>query len=258
MSRARPTIRLFMSLPITVIATKIVAIPSRIRATPPNVSPNVDSWPFSAPITGLVIGLMKSKPFRLMSPVANNGETSQWEIFSRMPNIISSGRKMNTASKLKKSWIVALAKARLNSSLQRMWPRLTRVLVTVVPMLAPITIGIAVSTGRPPATKPTIIEVTVLDDWISAVATKPIIKPATGCEANSNRTFAWSPVAHLNPLPTIATASSSKYSMKAKFAQRSQRVVAEIGAAVVVAWFIIVFSIDLFITSSVCCWICAR
>ncbi|EPP19881.1 hypothetical protein L910_2628 [Vibrio fluvialis PG41] len=41
--------------------------------------------------------------------------------------------------------------------------------------------------------------------------------------------------------------------MKAKFAQRSQRVVAEIGAAVVVAWFIIVFSIDLFITSSVCC-----
>ncbi|WP_417870411.1 hypothetical protein [Vibrio furnissii] len=33
--------------------------------------------------------------------------------------------------------------------------------------------------------------------------------------------------------------------MKAKFAQRSHRVVDEIGAAVVVAWFIIVFSIDL-------------
>ncbi|CAH8204802.1 conserved hypothetical protein [Vibrio aestuarianus] len=37
--------------------------------------------------------------------------------------------------------------------------------------------------------------------------------------------------------------------MNAKFAQRNQRVVLEIGAAVVVAWLIIIFSIDLFITS---------
>ncbi len=51
-------------------------------------------------------------------------------------------------------------------------------------------------------------------------------------------------VAHLKPLPTIATARSSKYSMKAKFAQRRPFVVSEIGAAGEVAWFIIIFSVD--------------
>ncbi|EXJ42941.1 hypothetical protein D049_2971 [Vibrio parahaemolyticus VPTS-2010] len=41
------------------------------------VSPNVDSGSLIAETTGLVIGLMKSKPFMLMSPVFNSGETNQ-------------------------------------------------------------------------------------------------------------------------------------------------------------------------------------
>ncbi|CSA26628.1 Uncharacterised protein [Vibrio cholerae] len=146
------------------MATKMVAIPNTISATPPKVLPNTESWVSRPVMTGLVIGLIKSKPFMLISPVASRGETSQCETFSKIPNIISRGRKISTARRLKKSWMVALAKARRNSSLQRIWPRLTRVLVTVVPILAPITIGIAVSTGNPPATRPTIIEVTVLED----------------------------------------------------------------------------------------------
>ena len=48
-----------VSLPITVIATKIVAIPKTISMMPPTVSPNVESGSLIAPTTGFVIGLMK-------------------------------------------------------------------------------------------------------------------------------------------------------------------------------------------------------
>ena len=70
---------------------------------------------------------------------------------------------MATAKMLKLSCTVAAEKARRNSSGSFIWPRLTMVLVSEVPMLAPITIGMAMLTGRPPATMPTIIEVTVLE-----------------------------------------------------------------------------------------------
>ena len=85
-------------------------------------------------------------------------------------------------------------------------PRLTKVLVTVVPMFAPMSIGMAVAIGRPPAHRPTMIEVTVLEDWISAVASRPIIKATSGFEAKENSSSAWPPVAILNPLPTTLTA----------------------------------------------------
>lgn len=70
---------------------------------------------------------------------------------------------MATARMLKLSCTVAAAKARRNSSPLRTWPKLTNVLVNEVPIFAPITIGIAMLKGKPPATIPTIIEVTVLE-----------------------------------------------------------------------------------------------
>ena len=59
---------------------------------------------------------------------------------------------------------VAAANARSNSSSLPTWPRLTMVFVIVVPMLAPMIIGTAVETGSPPATRPTMIDETVLED----------------------------------------------------------------------------------------------
>ena len=51
------------------------------------------------------------------------------------------------------------------------------VLVRDVPMLAPMINGIAIGMGSPPATIPTMMDVTVLELWISAVAATPIIRP---------------------------------------------------------------------------------
>jgi hypothetical protein len=77
-------------------------------------------------------------------------------------------------------------------------------------MLAPIIMGIAILTGRPPATKPTIIEVTVLEDWTSAVASVPTINPIKGLVAKAKRLAAPSepPVTHLKPVPIVPTARS--------------------------------------------------
>ena len=55
----------------------------------------------------------------------------------------SSGSKIATAITLKKSCMVAAVNASRNSSLRRTEPRATMVLVTVVPMLAPMIIGTA-------------------------------------------------------------------------------------------------------------------
>ena len=53
----------------------------------------------------------------------------------------------------------------LNSSLFCIWVKETMVLVTLVPMFAPMIIGIAVFTGTLAATSPTMIEVEVEEDW---------------------------------------------------------------------------------------------
>ena len=52
----------------------------------------------------------------------------------------------------------------LNSSLSCIWVKETMVLVTLVPMFAPIIIGIAVFTGTLAATSPTMMEVEVEED----------------------------------------------------------------------------------------------
>ena len=60
----------------------------------------------------------------------------------------SKGRNMITDSQLNMSWTTAPAKARRNSFRSAACARETMVLVTDVPMLAPITIGIAGSTCK--------------------------------------------------------------------------------------------------------------
>jgi hypothetical protein len=70
--------------------------------------------------------------------------------------------------------------------------------------------GTAILTGKPPATSPTIIDVTVLEDWISAVATMPITSPVIGLLAKLNSSFAVSPADSSNPLPIVATAINKR------------------------------------------------
>ena len=127
-------------------------------------------------------------------------------------NATSIGRKMTMPIRLNQSCTVAAANARLNSSARPMWPRLTRVLVTVVPMLAPITIGIATPTGRPPATRPTMIDVTVLDDCTRAVVRVPRSTPTKGfvAKAKSRSAPACPPTARRKPSPTTPTATRSR------------------------------------------------
>ena len=88
---------------------------------------------------------------------------------------------MSTAKILKKSCTVAPANARENSFLRPMWPIDTIVLVTVVPIFAPITIGMAFAIERlPPATRPTTMDVVEEEDWIIEVARIPMNRPTIG------------------------------------------------------------------------------
>ncbi len=74
-------------------------------------------------------------------------------------------------------------------------------MVTEVPILAPMIMGMALLTFRtPPPTKPTTIAVVDEEDWIKEVARIPINKPATGLEVVAIRASA-------NPLPNIFKAS---------------------------------------------------
>ena len=53
----------------------------------------------------------------------------------------------------------------MNSSLSCICVKETMVLVTLVPMLAPMIMGMAVLTGTSAATRPTMMEVEVEEDW---------------------------------------------------------------------------------------------
>ena len=107
-------------------------------------------------------------------------------------------------SRLKKSCIVAPAKARWNSVRRFMEVMATMVLVTVVPMLAPMMMGTAlVTVSAPPATMPTTIEVVLDELWISEVASRPIIRPITGLVVVAIS-------CSLNPLPSILKAAPNR------------------------------------------------
>jgi len=76
---------------------------------------------------------------------------------------------------------MAAENARLNSLLRLICGRDARVLVTEVPMLAPMIIGMADDVSKtPPATMPTTIQVVDDDDWIIEVDKIPIKKPTIG------------------------------------------------------------------------------
>ena len=66
----------------------------------------------------------------------------------KYPVDVSSARSVTTVSQLKQSWTVAPAKARSNWALSEACPRLTRVEVRLVPMLAPMIMGMAVRTDK--------------------------------------------------------------------------------------------------------------
>ena len=70
------------------------------------------------------------------------------ESLYRYPDAISIGSRINTDNQLNMSWTVAPPKARRNSFFSRACPMETMVLVTLVPMLAPMTIGMACLTYK--------------------------------------------------------------------------------------------------------------
>mmetsp|Transcript_16940 Transcript_16940/g.53398 ORF Transcript_16940/g.53398 Transcript_16940/m.53398 type:complete len:208 (-) Transcript_16940:15-638(-) len=95
--------------------------------------------------------------------------------------IASMGSNRATVRMLKQSCTVAPAKARRYSSLLPKCARLTMVFVTDVPMLAPMIMGIALSTFiRPAAVMVMMIDVLVDEDWTRTVARMPITRPAKG------------------------------------------------------------------------------
>ncbi len=192
------------------IETKIRTIPIVIKAIPSKGCGKFTVTCFINLSTGTVINSTKLNPVKSGVSVPFKNWAKNKAVFSRKCVVISKGKKIRTARRLKKSWIVAAAKAFLNSSLLPIWPKLTIVFVIVVPRFEPITIGTAMLTGSPPATKPTIIDVTVLDDWIKAVAIIPTIKPAKGLVAKVNNSSALSPTLSLKPELIKVTATIRK------------------------------------------------
>ena len=88
------------------------------------------------------------------------------------------------------SWQMATGKARSNSSRRPMWASETRVAVTVVPMLAPITMGIALARGSGfsgAATRATTMEVVTEELCMTVVASRPTMRPINGLEVAAKK-----------------------------------------------------------------------
>ena len=143
------------------------------------------------------------------------------------PKRISSGSRIRTAIQLKKSWTVAPAIASLNSWGRVMWPIETIVLVTVVPMLAPMMTGMAAGTGSVPvATSVTTSEVVVEDDWTRLVTRMPVMSPRSGLPVAVRRKPSRSklpcPMA-LMPSPISSSATTKTAIVRNSPSRRSQR-----------------------------------
>ena len=117
----------------------------------------------------------------------NKSFPSPVAVFSKIPKAISRGNNINTASTLKKSWTVAAANARLNSFPRFICPMETMMLVTVVPIFAPMIIGIALLRGKKimpvlvvALAIPTMIDVVVEELWNMVVAKIPMNKATKG------------------------------------------------------------------------------
>ena len=116
-SLARPTINDLRSLPINAIVKKMNPIPSRISKMPSKGAGNTWVIVLNTVTRGLVAIFTTLKSFMLIDPRPASEFAKNNPILSKGWKKISSGRKITTLSKLKKSWIVAAANAFLNSVL---------------------------------------------------------------------------------------------------------------------------------------------
>ena len=113
----------------------------------------------------LIAFLIGLSGFVAVKPVAKMNSVPSSAILVINPVMRSRGNKIITTITLKKSCIVEAANALLNSCSLRTCPKDTSVFVTVVPMLAPMTIGIAYSRLKTPLpTNPTIVDVVTDED----------------------------------------------------------------------------------------------
>ena len=136
----------------------------------------------------------KKGTYTILLPMIWNG----YHFFnmSVLPVVISMIRRTVTANQLKQSWTVAAEKARSYCSLLVMWVRETKVLVMLVPMLAPITMGMAILTEMmPEATMDTTTVVQVEELCTNTVKSTPIIKPTIGLD---RRALPWNTEPALN------------------------------------------------------------
>jgi len=135
-------------------------------------------------------GLWRTKPETFA-----NLSAKKLAVLSKYLVVVSIGKRINAVRRLKISCIVEQLSARLNSSLLVTWLMATSVFVTVVPMLAPMTIGMALRTlNAPEATNATTIEVVVEELCIMLVAKRPTNRPINGLDVVRIRYSA-------NPLP---------------------------------------------------------
>ena len=152
-----------------------------------------------------LIGLLNTSSVLI---VPNKSVPRPVAAFSINPKANSSGSKIITDNTLNISWCVAAEKARLNSFPLLMCPIDTIVFVTVVPMFAPIIIGIAPdNVSAPVLTIPTIREVVVDELWNNVVANIPTKRAIKGLLVVVIIWFAKSPPNSLIPLesPLIPT-----------------------------------------------------
>src|SRR3990172_2363011 len=116
-----------------------------------------------------------------MPPMTTKYISTTVAVFSMILNFSSTGNRTMTLIVLNRSWMMAAEKARLNSARLVAWPKETSALVTVVPMFAPMIIGMAFCKERPPAaTRHTMIDVVVDELWITLVETMPKNRPRNG------------------------------------------------------------------------------
>ena len=109
---------------------------------------------------------------------------------------------MATDRRLKMSCTVAAEKPRRRSSLLAKWPMATMVLVTEVPMLAPMIMKTALRTESSFApTREMMMEVVVEEDCTSTVARIPIMRPEMGLSTKSNILAESFPPRSLKPEP---------------------------------------------------------
>ena len=147
--------------------------------------------------------------------VPNNKTPNQLAVFSNIPKKYSIGNKTKTANKLKKSCIVAAWNARLNSFPLCMCPIETNVLVTVVPIFAPIIIGTAPDNVTvPDPTIATINEEVVEELWNNVVAKIPIKRATNGFPVVDITCCAKSPPNNLIPLESPLIPTKNKYKAK--------------------------------------------